>query len=128
MLFLSLYQFWEAINVTLSSLIFLVVGFIFVQRLGKIFPRRGSIKLTEMKHFGRLLLISISLHEFAEGVGLGSAFALSQTSGLIAAFLISIQNFFEGAITATPFLAENKFRRALRAVSLTQLAFGVSAI
>ena len=128
MLVLAFYLFWEAFNLALTSLVFLIIGSVFVYRLGRIFPHRHSVKLTNIEHFGRLLLIAISVHEFTEGVGFGSSFALGQTSGLVTAFLISFQNFFEGSVVAMPFLLEKRFKHALKAVTTTQAAFAASSI
>src|SRR5438309_11859325 len=128
MLVLAAYLFWEAINLALTSLVFLVIGIVFVNRLTGIFPSRHSVKLTNIEHFGRLLMLAISVHEFTEGIGFGSSFAMGQTAGLVTAFLISLQNFFEGSVIAMPFLLEKRFKHALKAVSLTQIAFAIGSI
>lgn len=69
--------------------------------LPKIKPLRESNKMFAM---GLLLLVSMSLHNFPEGMAIGSGSAESAGTGLLVAVAIALHDLPEGMAVAAPFV------------------------
>src|SRR2546428_13017438 len=102
--------FYQAFSITVASIVTLIVGINFVYGLGRIFPQRLSFKIPTLLHFGSLLLIAVSVHEFVEGFGFGASFAYDQTFGMLVAGLVSLHNIPGGIVMSLPFLLSHKMR------------------
>ena len=89
--------------------------------LPKIKPLRESNKMFAM---GLLLLVSMSLHNFPEGMAIGSGSAESAGTGLLVAVAIALHDLPEGMAVAAPFVGGNRQREGV----LLALFSGLSTI
>ncbi|MDD4000025.1 MAG: ZIP family metal transporter [Bacilli bacterium] len=81
------------------------IGLLGVMLIGKIvYKTQSPIKENRLINSGMILLLSMALHNFPEGMAIGSGGAESSKTGLIIALTIAMHDIPEGMAVATPFV------------------------
>lgn len=120
--------FFDLIPLTLKladpflSILSTAVGVIMV---GLFSLSQQKIKEQSLETTGWILLFTMALHNFPEGLAIGSAGAENEKIGLIVALTIAIHDIPEGMAVATPFV-EGKFKN--NSIFLITMLSGLSTV
>lgn len=116
-----------------SAMIALVVGFLVFHSLEKFLlihhAHEGEYVAHRHPQLGFLSAFSLVGHSFMDGVGIGLAFQVSQSVGVIVAIAVISHDFCDGLNTVTLMLVNhNKTRRAILMLLLDALAPVLGAV
>jgi zinc transporter ZupT len=90
----------------------IAVGFLFYMFLNRMFllhPHAAEDHLTDEEHEAQLGAGSLSVHSFLDGVGIGLAFHLSPSLGIVVAVAVLVHDFSDG-INTVSFIIKHKGR------------------
>ncbi len=125
MVLISVDIIFLSIKRSLIPLYGVIAGFIFVFVLNMTIPHKHEDRFQRL---GLLVFAAMCIHEFPEGIAVGSMYLINVKMSIVTAALIALHNLPEGSIIAMPYLLKNKAKKAFSLTIVTQILYIIGGL